>query len=139
MFYVATARKSDSVIQTVKGPFTGPDDLNLIVAYVFYIPFVYLLNWCGVGKRSEYSDNLIFLTSKSLHLEIYVVVDDPSADPDNDLDNDTNPNNAKTLRPVMEDVPIYGRIAYIDLYRPPVSIYLSLVLLGCVARPRAEW
>ncbi|KAJ3033812.1 DNA damage-binding protein 1, partial [Rhizophlyctis rosea] len=86
MFYVATARRPDSVVQCVKGNFTGPDDLNLIVC-------------------------------KATHLEIYVVVDDP-ANPD-----------AKTIRPVMDHVLIYGRIAAVELYKPASSSTPLLFLL----------
>ncbi|RKO94037.1 mono-functional DNA-alkylating methyl methanesulfonate N-term-domain-containing protein [Blyttiomyces helicus] len=74
MFYIVSARKPDSVTLTAKGNFTGPDDLNLIVA-------------------------------KGTHFEIHILVED---------DGDSQ----YTLR-LMMDVPVYGRIASMILYRPP--------------------
>ncbi|KAJ3046477.1 DNA damage-binding protein 1, partial [Rhizophlyctis rosea] len=100
MFYVATAHRADSVIQSVKGPFTGPDDLNLIIA-------------------------------KSLHLELYVVVDVPATDDDGSAgaDQTSTAPAGKTLRPILDNIPIYGRVAYIDLYKPPSSPTSLLYIL----------
>eukprot|EP00112_Aurelia_sp_Birch-Aquarium-sp1_P002097 Seg12275.1 transcript_id=Seg12275.1/GoldUCD/mRNA.D3Y31 product="hypothetical protein" protein_id=Seg12275.1/GoldUCD/D3Y31 len=69
--YVVSAQKPTAVNSAVTGNFTGPNDLNLILA-------------------------------KNTRLEIHLVT-------------------AEGLKPIL-DVGMYGRIATMKLFRPPVSI-----------------
>ncbi|KAE8706609.1 DNA damage-binding protein 1 [Hibiscus syriacus] len=102
--YVVTAHKPTNVTHSCVGNFTSPQELNLIVAYAFFplkllFPrpnFLALALAFGFVSVSPFYDNI--KARKCTRIEIHLLT-------------------SQGLQPML-DVPIYGRIATLELFRP---------------------
>ncbi|KAM0886109.1 hypothetical protein ACQ4PT_029885 [Festuca glaucescens] len=95
--YVVTAHKPTSVSHSCVGNFTGPHQLNLIVAYARHSPSLRSVS-PSLGFSSSPCGSAALPSRKCTRIEIHLLT-------------------PQGLQPML-DAPIYGRIATIELFRP---------------------
>ena len=108
MSYVVTAQRATAVRASVTGNFTSPTHLNLIVQLCLAPACFSLL----VDMLSILTPLSLSLTHvhhrKETRIEIFLVTDGGLQ--------------------ILEDVPVNGRIASMQLFRPEVSLFVSIYI-----------
>ena len=116
--YVVTAQKSTNVTCSAVGNFTSPEDINLLISCAY---------WLSTAARLSYPPICGSLSSpccrKCTHIEIHTLTAEGlQVSPLTGLsfEVDATFDDLADLQGVI-DVPIYGRVATLELFRPKVK------------------